>query len=586
METSAQDPAYDALDDALARAYGADARPRVFRPLLAWALGGPDPLPRVECYEESDGRAWHYVGARLDSVLARATHRIALGIRVARAKGESQPPAWPADLLQEIARRAVENGEAPVPGDAIDLGRPLGGDDGTLSAVVFAEDPRISAADTRPVTLAHVYGVTADELEAVRAWQCALFVAVVRERDESLVTSPRRRSHREDPSFERRVQLGIDRDGSSFGSARAERLQWERRGADGIRIVVGAAAVPELLRMLRGRIPFGRPFRLEGPAGSVVFWPEDLPDTQKPEDDAAITIESLGGHGGRHAREAPSVARRLRVARASRARARGRGERGARPGRRDPRSPRMTTAIDNPVACPRLAGEPGPDGFVEETLLYRARPREKPKFKTVIDPHEVFGPGSGRTTARTRVHPGAKNGDVALELVLTLDLGKAHFVDRLVCLAKDGGIIAGKLYRELGDVRRKEIDFARSPWTIPAATYPEILIPFLLRGQPFDGARRAMYAWTSDRFMARVYYETRGHSKIEIGGAKRDAVELWMYPDLNDWVRLGSALTRLAKPLLPRYTMFFEPEPPHPLLRFEGSYGPPGAPEVVLELDQ
>jgi hypothetical protein len=57
-----------------------------------------------------------------------------------------------------------------------------------------------------------------------------------------------------------------------------------------------------------------------------------------------------------------------------------------------------------------------------------------------------------------------------------------------------------------------------------------------------------------------------------------------MYPDLNDWVPLGAVLTRLAKPLLPKYHMWYERKSPYKLARFEGPYGPPGAPELVLEL--
>jgi hypothetical protein len=105
-----------------------------------------------------------------------------------------------------------------------------------------------------------------------------------------------------------------------------------------------------------------------------------------------------------------------------------------------------------------------------------------------------------------------------------------------------------------------------------------------MRGQPFDGARRALYAWTSDRFVARVYYESRGKKEITVPAGRIAATEVWMYPDLNDWVPLGTVLTKMAKPFLPRYEMWFESAPPHRLVRFEGSYGPPGAPEVILEL--
>jgi hypothetical protein len=43
-------------------------------------------------------------------------------------------------------------------------------------------------------------------------------------------------------------------------------------------------------------------------------------------------------------------------------------------------------------------------------------------------------------------------------------------------------------------------------------------------------------------------------------------------------------LNSLAKPLLPKYRMWFESATARRVVRFEGPYGPPGAPEIVLEL--
>ena len=57
-----------------------------------------------------------------------------------------------------------------------------------------------------------------------------------------------------------------------------------------------------------------------------------------------------------------------------------------------------------------------------------------------------------------------------------------------------------------------------------------------------------------------------------------------MYPDLNDWVPMGAMLSTLARPFLPKYHMWFDETSPHRVVRFEGPYGPPGAPEVLLEL--
>jgi len=121
---------------------------------------------------------------------------------------------------------------------------------------------------------------------------------------------------------------------------------------------------------------------------------------------------------------------------------------------------------------------------------------------------------------------------------------------------------------------------------LPEATYPETMLPFLLRGHPLDSQRRSLYAWICDRFVAKVYYEVHKHrASIKVPAGKFEATEVVMYPDINDWVHLGSIITKMIKPFLPKYHMWFveRGRGPHELVRFEGSYGPPGAPEIVLE---
>ncbi len=119
---------------------------------------------------------------------------------------------------------------------------------------------------------------------------------------------------------------------------------------------------------------------------------------------------------------------------------------------------------------------------------------------------------------------------------------------------------------------------------LPDAVYPEVTLPFLLRWQPFDGKARDLFAWINDRFVARVEYVSKGRTELELGGRTMPAMKMVMYPDFNDWVRLGKVLTKLAHPFIPKYHMWYEAEPPHALLRFEGPFGPPGAPEVLMEL--
>jgi hypothetical protein len=238
--------------------------------------------------------------------------------------------------------------------------------------------------------------------------------------------------------------------------------------------------------------------------------------------------------------------------------------------------------MDAPFALPHLVGTRGDDGFVTEVCRYRLTARPKPMFHTILDARRLFADG-GTLAVTTRASERATEGEVALELEVDLEAGHLTFRDRFEGVWR-GGVVARVLDRTVGHSRKEHVDFANSPYPFPLATYPDVLLPFLMRGQPCDGERRALYSWTCDRFCARVYYESRPKVTLNVPAGRIEAFPVIMYPDLNDWVSLGSVLTRLARPLLPRYEMWFEVEKPHRVVRFEGAFGPPGAPEVLLEL--
>ena len=224
--------------------------------------------------------------------------------------------------------------------------------------------------------------------------------------------------------------------------------------------------------------------------------------------------------------------------------------------------------------------------WIEETQHYLVRPRPKPKFKTVLDASALFGHGDVRSSVLTRV--GGEGPEPVLELYITHLIGGRALRETLHCTTR-GGLQATWFRRELesGDgapARLEEVRWLDGPIQLPIAAYPEVTLPFVMRGQPLDGKRRSVWSWTNDRMIARVYYEMRAERVIDVPAGRFEAFEVWMYPDLNDWISLGSVVTRLAKPLLPRYNFWFEKAPPHRVLRFEGPYGPPSSPEIVLEL--
>lgn len=227
---------------------------------------------------------------------------------------------------------------------------------------------------------------------------------------------------------------------------------------------------------------------------------------------------------------------------------------------------------------------PAADGT--EVASYVATPRSKRSFNTILDAKELFDAGA-RSRVTTTV---AREGDVRRVQIKADHALRGGSVHETFELLAGEHLASQSLERIVLDAsgaksREERIDFTRGPLRLPDATYPEVMLPFVLRWQPFDGKRRALLAWIVDRFVARVYCEGRGRATVEVPAGRFETVEMMMYPDLNDWVSLGRVLTALAKPLLPKYRMWFEAAAPHRLVRFEGPYGPPGAPEIVLELE-
>ena len=151
------------------------------------------------------------------------------------------------------------------------------------------------------------------------------------------------------------------------------------------------------------------------------------------------------------------------------------------------------------------------------------------------------------------------------------------------------GLVADSLVREIADddgtvVRREAVPtYLHAKIGMPRRDVPRGDAAVHPRLVPLDG-RKSLYAWINDRFVAKLYVESAGRETIAAPIGKRETVKVIMYPDLNDWISLGSVLTRLAKPFIPKYRMWFDAAAPHRLVRFEGPYGPPGAPEILLEL--
>ena len=231
-----------------------------------------------------------------------------------------------------------------------------------------------------------------------------------------------------------------------------------------------------------------------------------------------------------------------------------------------------------------LAQIPAPPAGFAGTSRYSIRARDKRDYHGVLDAKRIL---SGMESTESVVTLREDGGGVVLETDHPMFTGRLR--EQFRYTKTPTGLVADSLTREIiddgGDVVRREAvpTYMHTKVGMPVEMYPEVALPFMLGWLKLD-ARKSLYAWINDRFVAKLYVESAGKEMLAAPIGKLETVKVIMYPDLNDWISLGSVLTRLAKPFIPKYRMWFEASAPHRLVRFEGPYGPPGAPEIVLEL--
>ena len=107
---------WDAMDQALEKVYG-DQKPAHFGTLIKFRLGGEEPLDGISVFRSDAGQPhWHYVtygfsdlyGDLDDSLDVEpekpSGYGFELTFRLARSADEQEPPSWPLNFLQNIAR--------------------------------------------------------------------------------------------------------------------------------------------------------------------------------------------------------------------------------------------------------------------------------------------------------------------------------------------------------------------------------------------------------------------------------------------------------------------------------------------------
>jgi len=273
-------PGWDAIDAALARAYGGRPPDFHYGTAAPMRLGGDDPLDGISVYRVAgdNGGHWHYVTYGLSELYEKETDEADLSgfgfeltLRVARGD-ETEPPSWAIDFLQNLARYVFDTGNVLDVNHQFNTNGPIAlGEDTRMQAVVVARDPSLPQLTTPfgRVDFLQLVGVTGDEYELLKDWGTEQLLAALAERDPLLVTDLRRPSLLDDPERAAELRARVERDGSSLGGVFVAHASFVRDG-DRVTLELGAAAVDDVLRLLKGRTSFEREFFLKG--DGAVMW--------------------------------------------------------------------------------------------------------------------------------------------------------------------------------------------------------------------------------------------------------------------------------------------------------------------------
>jgi suppressor of fused-like protein len=260
------------IDRHVDRCDGGPPRTR-FRPRPPRGSRVAPPLEEVTLHQPTAGE-WHLVTRGLTELGPKESEdrgRSGWGFELTlRLEVEEDEPDWAVDLLTNLAAYVWTSGHPFAPGHHLDLGGPIRlGTDTALRAATIVRDPVLGAIKTAngSVEFLQVVGLTADELEACRAWRTDGVVGHLARADPHLVTRLGRPSALADPAVAAEVAQRSGSEGSSLTELRVASLRWWTRRVGGTVLTLGAGASAALGPALRRE--------LVGPGASFVVTGDD-----------------------------------------------------------------------------------------------------------------------------------------------------------------------------------------------------------------------------------------------------------------------------------------------------------------------
>lgn len=275
-------PGWHAIDAACERIYPTQKSPLHVASMPHPPIGD-GLIYGISAYRAVKPKHWHFVTYGFSELYAKETDDpdvsgwgFELTFRLARGL-ERQPQNWTFNFLMNLGKYVRRSANPFGVGHVMDLNGPIAlGTKTRIRAIAFTADPQLGTIDTPNgrVQFLQVAGLTMDEYAACGDWHTAAILAVMAEGNRLLITDLDRASILETPTLARRIQAGIDSEGSQSDRVFVSVIHWEAIGRGKTRTVtvtLGARAVQSLLPKLRSRLAHDREFALVGREQAVRF---------------------------------------------------------------------------------------------------------------------------------------------------------------------------------------------------------------------------------------------------------------------------------------------------------------------------
>lgn len=326
MESDAQ--GWDAIVAAWKPLYG-DREPLHFGNVLPFGAGGKDPIHGMDLHFNSKPVPhWHLITygfselwgkesddpevsgygfeltarVKIDVSHGEATRLAAGDYAICKTGSENSRgrvvPFWAMNCLQNLARYVFESGNAFDDGHHVDLLGPMRTDSNTLiRAAAFRLDPVLPPISTPngSVNFLQLVGLTNDEYEATKDWNTLSVLNLMAEQDPLLVIDLERKSALENPRLRAAIAAGAAREGSSQAYTMTKGVKWRKAKhlkSEILILELPALVVPDVQKMLRARIPFGKPYAVLSGEVEIHFEPGGSIEWR--DDEGALGIDVSG----------------------------------------------------------------------------------------------------------------------------------------------------------------------------------------------------------------------------------------------------------------------------------------------------